>query len=151
MKKLAMALAMTGAMAMASVCAAAGEGALLSKDQKAVEAFFAGLNGAEGTTYASTTAGLVPELKTKINAEAFANLQKGVKEKLGNCQDVKFRAFEHFNDGDRLVYLGKYSKEPNVVMNFVCNPAGKIMSFGLTPVKPQAPKPAQPAQAPAKK
>jgi len=148
MKKLAMALAMTGALAMASVCSAAGEGAILTKDQKVVEAFYTGVNGAEGATYASATAGLVPELKTKVTAEVFAGLQKSVKDQLGNCKSTQFREYQHFNDGDRLVYVGNYSKQPTVAMVFVCNPAGKIIDFKFTPVKQQ---PAQPAQAPAKK
>lgn len=147
MKKLLMALAMTATMAMASVCAAAGEGAALTKEQKAAEALFNGLNGVETATYAQASAGMVPELKTKITEEAFNNLKKSVKDKLGNCKEANFRSFERFNDGDRVVYMGKYSKEEAVAMVFVFNPAGKIVNFALNPLQKA---PAQPA-APAKK
>ncbi len=142
-----MALAMTATMAMASVCAAAGEGAALTKEQKAAEALFGGLNGVETVTYAQASAGMVPELKTKITEQAFNNLKKSVKDKLGNCKEAKFRSFERFNDGDRVVYMGKYSKEEAVAMVFVFNPAGKIVNFALNPLQKA---PAQPA-APAKK
>ena len=143
-----MALAMTATMAMASVCAAAGEGAALTKEQKAAETFFSGLNGVQTVTYAQAAAGLDAELKTKITDQAFVGLQKSVKEKLGNAKDIKFRSFERFNDGDRVVYVGQYSKEPTVAMVFVFNPAGKIVSFALNPLKPAQPaQPAQPAKA----
>lgn len=148
MKKFLMALAMTGCMAMASVCAAAGEGAALTKEQKVAETLFAGLNGNATITYAQATAGMDPELKTKVTEKAYTDLQKSVKEKLGNMKEVTFRSYEHFNDGDRVVYLGKYVKEETVAMVFVFNPAGKLVNFALNPVKAQ-PAPAQ--QAPAKK
>lgn len=150
MKKLAMALAMTASLAMASVCAAAGEGAALTKEQKAAETLFAGLNGVQTVTYAQASAGFVPELKTKITDQAYAGLQKTVKEKLGACKETKFRSFERFDDGDRVVYVGKYTKEQNVAMVFVFNPAGKIMNFALNPIKAQPAQPAKTAQ-PAKK
>ena len=150
MKKLAMALAMTGAMAMASVCSAAGEGAALTKAQKALETFTAGINGVETVTYAQASAGLVPELKAKLTEEAYNGLKQSVKEKLGTCKESHFRSFERFNDGDRVVYLGKYSKEENVAMIFVFNPAGKIVNFALNPIKP-APAPAKAPAAPEKK
>lgn len=149
MKKLAMALVMTGAMAMASVCAAAGEGAALTKEQKAAETLLAGLNGSETVTYAQASGAMGADLKAKVTEEAFGNLQKSVKNQLGNVKEVKFRSFERFNDGDRVVYLGSYSKEANVAVVFVFDPAGKIMNFALNPLKP-APAPQQPAQAPAK-
>lgn len=142
MKKLAMALAMTGAMAMASVCAAAGEGAALTKEQKALETFTAGINGVETVTYAQASATLVPELKEKITEETYNGLKKNVKEKFGNYKESSFHSFERFNDGDRVVYLGKYSKEQAVAMVFVFNPAGKIVNFALNPMKPVAPAPA---------
>ena len=136
---------MTATMAVSGVCAAAGEGSILNKDQKAAEALLAGLNGEETATYATATAGMVPELKAKVTEEAYNNLKKNVKEKLGTCKESTFRTYDHFHDGDRLVYVGKYTKEENVVMFFVFNPAGKIMNFSLSPVKPQ-----QQAQQPAK-
>ena len=148
MKKLVMALVMTASMAMASVCAAAGEGAILTKNQKAAETLFAGLNGNATVTYAAATAALDPELKTKVTEQAYNNLVKDIKEKLGAAKEVSFRTFEHFPDGDRIVYLGKYAKEEAVALVFLFNPAGKIVNFGLNPLKPQ---PAAPAgKAPAK-
>ena len=140
-------MAMTAAMAVASVGFAAGEGAALTKEQKAAEPLYAGLNGDAVVTYAQATAGMVPELKTKVTEEAYNNLKKNVKEKLGNCKEANFRSFERFNDGDRVVYLGKYSKEENVAMVFVFNQAGKIVNFALNPLKPQPQQaPAQPAK-----
>ena len=144
-----MALTMTAAMAMASVCAAAGEGAALTKEQKAAETLFAGLNGDAAVTYVQASAGMDAELKGKVTADAFAQLQKSVKEKLGANKELTFRSFERFNDGDRVVYLGKYAKEPTVAMVCVFNPAGKLVNFALNPVKQQPAQ--QPAQAPAKK
>lgn len=142
MKKLAAALALTASMAVAGVCSAAGEGAALTKETKAAETFFGGLNGVETVTYAQTAATLDAQMKEKFTAEVFAEKQKEVKTKLGNIKESRFRSFERFDNGDRVVYLGKYSKQENVVMIVFFNPAGKIQDFGMHPVQ----QPTQPAQ-----
>ncbi len=141
-------MALTASMAVAGVCAAAGDGTILNKEQKAAETFFAGLNGDATVTYAAASATLVPELKTKITADAFAGLQKNVKEKLGNMKEAKFRRYEHFDDGDRVLYVGKYSKAENVAMVFAFNTTGKIVTFNIAPIN-VAPAPTH--QAPAQK
>lgn len=147
MKKLAAALALTASMAVAGVCSAAGEGAVLTKETKAAETFFGGLNGVETVTYAQTAATLDAQMKEKFTAEVFANLQKSVKAQMGNVKESKFRSFERFDDGDRVIYLGKYSKQENVAMIVVFNPAGKIVNFALNPIQQQpAQQPAQPAK-----
>ena len=149
MKKLLMAMAITASMAMASVCAAAGEGAVLTKEQKAAEAFFSGMNGVAEITYAQATTGLDPELKAKVTEQAYNNIKKNVKDKFGACKETKFVAFIRGGNLDRVEYLGKYAKEEAVGMAFFFNPAGKIVSFSLSPIKKPAPAPT-PAPAPAK-
>lgn len=145
MKKVLTAMALAGAMSLSAICSAAGEGAILTKEQKAAEAFTAALTGTE-VTYATASAGLAPELKAKINEAAFKELQGKIKAQLGNAKEVNFRAFEHFQDGDRVVYIGSFSKEKVVAVNYIFNPQNKIVNFAFSPVKA----PAQPAQAPAK-
>ena len=145
MKKLLMAMAITASMAMASVCAAAGEGAVLTKEQKAAEAFFNGINGVPEVTYTQATSGLLPELKAKVTEQVYNNLKKNVKDKFGSCKSTKFVAFVRGGNFDRVEYLGKYAKEDTVGMAFFFNPAGKIINFSLTPIKQTAP------AAPAKK
>jgi len=143
MKKILATMALVGAMSLSAICSAAGEGAILTKDQKAAEAFTAALTGTE-VTYAAATAGLAPELKAKITEAAFKDLQTKIKTQLGTAKTINFRAFEHFQDGDRVVYVGSFSKENVVAVNYVFNPQNKIVNFAFTPVKPA------PAQAPAK-
>ncbi|MCQ2359148.1 MAG: DUF3887 domain-containing protein [Phascolarctobacterium sp.] len=146
MKKVLTAMALAGAMSLSAICSAAGEGALLTKEQKAAEAFTAAATGKAEATYATASAGLTADLKAKVDEKAFGELQKQIKEKLGAAKEINFRAFEHFKDGDRVVYLGSFAKEQNVVITYLFDSTAKIANFAFTPVKPQ---PAQ--QAPAKK
>lgn len=73
-------------MAMATVCFAAGDGNDLNKQQKVVDKFVAALNIADETGYAGTASGFSPELKQKMDAKAFAALQKQVKDTLGTMK-----------------------------------------------------------------
>ena len=139
MKKILLMLAMIFTLAFSSICAAAGDGSVLNREQKAAEAFAAGATGDATVTYVKAVAGLNAEFKIKVSEQAFAELQKVVKEKLGTLKEAEFRSFERFADGDRVVYLGKFSKEKSVAMVYVFDKEGKMTNFAFNPIKEQAP------------
>lgn len=150
MKKLVMALVMTAAMAMASVCAAAGEGALLTKEQKLAETFFAGLNGEPAVTYVQASAGFNAELKKNVTEAKYTQLQKDIKEKMGKVTDLKLVVFQRGQNADLVRYIGKSVKLGDVVLNFIFDATGKVADFGVAPIPKQAPQQGQqPAKAPA--
>lgn len=142
MKKVLATMALIGAMSLSAVCSAAGEGSILNKNQKAAESFTSAMTGAE-VPFTTVAATLAPELKAKFDEAAFKDVQKKVKTQLGNAKAINFRAFEYFKDGSRLVYVGSFSKENVVAVNYVFNAQNKIINFAFTPVKP-AQAPAQP-------
>ena len=111
MKKLVMLVTVVLTVAMAAVCFAAGDGNDLNKQQKIVDKFVAALTVADDSGYAGAAAGFSPELKQKMDVKAFAALQKQVKDTLGTMKEMKFVAYERFDQGDRLTYLGSYSKQ----------------------------------------
>ncbi|MDO4178523.1 MAG: DUF3887 domain-containing protein [Phascolarctobacterium sp.] len=141
MKKILTAMALAGAMSFSAICSAAGEGSILTKDQRAAEAFTAAVTGTE-VTFASAASNLAPELKDKITEANFKDIQSKIKAQLGDAKEINFRAFEHFNDGDRVVYVGSFSKEKVVAITYLFNPQNKIINFAFAPVKPpqEAPK-----------
>ena len=146
MKKLLTTMALVGAMSVAAVCSAAGEGATLTKLQKTAEAFTVGAIG-QGT-YATSTVGIAPELKAKLTPAAFKNLQSKIATQLGTPTELSFRAFEHFKDADRVIYFGSFSKEKVVAIHYIFNPQGQMASFAFAPIKPAPAKsaPSQPAK-----
>lgn len=113
MKKLVIAAVMTMMMAVSSMCMAAGDGNALNKQQKVVDKFTAALNGST-VTVEQVWGDMVPELAEKMTAANFAELQKQMKEKFGTQKEAHFAVFERFDQGDRLTYLIKYSREQAV-------------------------------------
>ena len=124
MKKLVMLVTVVLTVAMAAVCFAAGDGNDLNKQQKIVDKFVAALT-------------VSPELKQKMDVKAFAALQKQVKDTLGTMKEMKFVAYERFDQGDRLTYLGSYSKQQLVRVIYGFNKEGKLTEFIFAPVEVQ--------------
>lgn len=125
MKKLVMLVTVVLTVAMAAVCFAAGDGNDLNKQQKIVDKFVAALTVADDSGYAGAAAGFSPELKQKMDIKAFAALQKQVKDTLGTMKEMKFVAYERFDQGDRLTYLGSYSKQQLVRVIYGFNKEGQ--------------------------
>mgnify|MGYP001529529617 CR=1 FL=1 len=69
--------------------------------------------------------------------KAFAALQKQVKDTLGTMKEMKFVAYERFDQGDRLTYLGSYSKQQLVRVIYGFNKEGKLTEFIFAPVEVQ--------------
>ena len=131
MKKLVMLVTVVLTVAMAAVCFAAGDGNDLNKQQKIVDKFVAALTVADDSGYAGAAAGFSPELKQKMDIKAFAALQKQVKDTLGTMKEMKF------DQGDRLTYLGSYSKQQLVRVIYGFNKEGKLTEFIFAPVEVQ--------------
>lgn len=146
MRKLLFGCALTGMMAMASVCAAAGDGNALNKEQKIAEVLHAGLMNKAETTYDSATQGMLPELKAKITEQVYAGLQKSMKETYGAEKSVRFETFVRSEKNDLLVYVGSFAKHEIVAMQYVFTKDGKLQSMNYGPVQKPAPAQEAPAQ-----
>lgn len=140
MKKLVILVTLVLAMAMTTVCFAAGDGNDLNKQQKIVDKFVAALNLADDSGYASAAAGFSPELKEKMDTKAFVALRKQIKDTLGTMKETKFVAYERFDQGDRLTYLSGYSKQQLVRVVYGFNKEDKMTEFIFAPLEVQAQK-----------
>lgn len=149
MKKLALALATVATLAVSSVCAAAGDGTILNKEQKFAEGMTAALTTEEGT-YTQAAAGFNADLKGKLAAAQFDQMKKAVKNQFGSLKESRFVSFTRFKDGDRVQYVGTFTKEPQVSLTYLFDATGKIFNFAFSPIKP-AQAPAKAPAAPAKK
>lgn len=136
MKKLVIAAVMTMMMAVSSMCMAAGDGNALNKQQKVVDKFTAALNGST-VTVEQVWGDMVPELAEKMTAANFAELQKQMKEKFGTQKEAHFAVFERFDQGDRLTYLIKYSREQAVRVVYGFDKNGKLNEFVFVPLQVQ--------------
>lgn len=136
MKKLVIAAVMTMMMAVSSMCMAAGDGNALNKQQKVVDKFTAALNGST-VTVEQVWGDMVPELAEKMTAANFAELQKQMKEKFGTQKEAHFAVFERFDQGDRLTYLLKYSRDQVVRAVYGFDKNGKLNEFVFVPLQVQ--------------
>ncbi len=124
-------------MAVSGMCFAAGDGTDLNKQQRAVDKFVAVLNAADTTGFAQLSGDFAPDLQQKVDATAFGALQKQVKERLGNQKEMKFVAYERFDQGDRLTYLGSYSREKMVRIIYGFDKNNKMIEFVFAPLEAQ--------------
>lgn len=127
---------MTMMMAVSSMCMAAGDGNALNKQQKVVDKFTAALNGST-VTVEQVWGDMVPELAEKMTAANFAELQKQMKEKFGTQKEAHFAVFERFDQGDRLTYLLKYSRDQAVRVVYGFDKNGKLNEFVFVPLQVQ--------------
>lgn len=136
MKKVILALTMIMSLGMASLGFASPASDLLSQEENTVTKVVAMLQGK--STYEEASTGFAAELKKNFTEKAAANMQKSVKEQLGNISDVKLARLDKFPDADRLIYLGKAQKAPNVQAVFVFETKGKkaqLQAMNLAPVE----------------
>lgn len=147
MKKLLATMALVGAMSLSAICSAAGEGTILNKEQKAAEAFTAALTTEEGTL-SMAASGFNADLKQKLNQEEFGKLKSAIKTNFGSLKETRFVSFTRYKDGDKVVYVGFFTKKPEVGITYLFDTTGKLFNFLLAPIEPPKPAPA-PAKAPA--
>ena len=144
MKKLLLCITALVALTACSLCFAA-DGNDLNKQQKTVEKFIDALDAAPAPDYAMIAPLLNEKFAQKLDAKAYAAFQKSAKEQLGTMKEAKFRLFERFVDGSRVVYVGSFDKEKVVLMQFVFDLKNALLAVNLNAVKEQ-----QPAEAKAK-
>ena len=144
MKKLLLCITALVALTARSLCFAA-DGNDLNKQQKTVEKFIDALDAAPAPDYAMIAPLLNEKFAQKLDAKAYAAFQKSAKEQLGTLKEAKFRLFERFVDGSRVVYVGSFDKEKVVLMQFVFDLKNALLAVNLNAVKEQ-----QPAEAKAK-
>ena len=144
MKKLLLCITALVALTACSLCFAA-DGNYLNKQQKTVEKFIDALDAAPAPDYAMIAPLLNEKFAQKLDAKAYAAFQKSAKEQLGTLKEAKFRLFERFVDGSRVVYVGSFDKEKVVLMQFVFDLKNALLAVNLNAVKEQ-----QPAEAKAK-
>ena len=144
MKKLLLCITALVALTACSLCFAA-DGNDLNKQQKTVEKFIDALDAAPAPDYAMIEPLLNEKFAQKLDAKAYAAFQKSAKEQLGTLKEAKFRLFERFVDGSRVVYVGSFDKEKVVLMQFVFDLKNALLAVNLNAVKEQ-----QPAEAKAK-
>ena len=144
MKKLLLCITALVALTACSLCFAA-DGNDLNKQQKTVEKFIDALDAAPAPDYAMIAPLLNEKFAQKLDAKAYAAFQKSAKEQLGTLKEAKFRLFERFVDGSRVVYVGSFDKEMVVLMQFVFDLKNALLAVNLNAVKEQ-----QPAEAKAK-
>ena len=144
MKKLLLCITALVALTACSLCFAA-DGNDLNKQQKTVEKFIDALDAAPAPDYAMIAPLINEKFAQKLDAKAYAAFQKSAKEQLGTLKEAKFRLFERFVDGSRVVYVGSFDKEKVVLMQFVFDLKNALLAVNLNAVKEQ-----QPAEAKAK-
>ena len=144
MKKLLLCITTLVALTACSLCFAA-DGNDLNKQQKTVEKFIDALDAAPAPDYAMIAPLLNEKFAQKLDAKAYAAFQKSAKEQLGTLKEAKFRLFERFVDGSRVVYVGSFDKEKVELMQFDFDLKNALMAVNLNAVKEQ-----QPAEAKAK-
>ena len=141
MKKLLIMMMVSCLMMLCSVGFAADDYKALGKQQQVAERIMDAFDGEPVPLYAQVSAGFSANMKKAVTEEAFAELQKQVKQKFGNMKEAKFFTFQRFDQADRVTYIASFTKEKIVSMIFAFDKQNKLVDFAFTPVQqPEAKK-----------
>ncbi|MDO4921149.1 MAG: DUF3887 domain-containing protein [Phascolarctobacterium sp.] len=116
--------------------ASAADGGDLNKQQAAAQVFINAF-GASASAYTDVTRGFGDELKSKVNADVYAQLQQQVDERFGTLQESKFYSFQRFDNMDQVTYIASFSKEKLVSIVMAFDKKNKLTDFALTPIHQQ--------------
>lgn len=144
MKKVIVAMLAAMMLMLSSVAMAAGDGTVLNKQQRSAEVVMDSMQN-EAVTYSAVSKGLTKELAAKLNEETYAALQKQVKKQMGELKKTTFYSFQRYPQADVVVYIGEFSKEKQVLMQFLFDKQGKMAEFTFSPLVQQQQQ-QQPAQ-----
>lgn len=136
MKKLILMLTAVMSLGMASLGFASPASDLLSQEESTVNKVVALLQGRGQLTEVSPS--FTPELNKNFTSRALTNMQQGVTSQLGKMSDVQLVRLDKFQDADRLIYIGKAQKAPNVQLTFVFVTKGKqakLQGVNVLPVE----------------
>lgn len=141
MKKLLIMMMVSCLMMLCSVGFAADDHKALGKQQQVAERIMDAFDGEPIPLYAQISAGFSANMKKAVTEEAFAELQKQVKQKFGTMKEAKFFTFQRFDQADRVTYIASFTKEKIVSMIFAFDKQNKLVDFAFTPVQqPEAKK-----------
>jgi len=141
MKKLLIMMMVSCLMMLCSVGFAADDHKALGKQQQVAERIMDAFDGEPVPMYAQVSAGFSANMKKAVTEEAFAELQKQVKQKFGTMKEAKFFTFQRFDQVDRVTYIASFTKEKIVSMIFAFDKQNKLVDFAFTPVQqPEAKK-----------
>ncbi len=141
MKKLLIMMMVSCLMMLCSVGFAADDHKALGKQQQVAERIMDAFDGEPVPMYAQVSAGFSANMKKAVTEEAFAELQKQVKQKFGTMKEAKFFTFQRFDQADRVTYIASFTKEKIVSMIFAFDKQNKLVDFAFTPVQqPEAKK-----------
>ena len=135
MRKLILTFMIAMVMAMSSVCMAANDGTDLNRQQKVVDRFMEVLGAADNSGYVQLKNDFVPDLQQQITADKFEEMRQQMSTNFGKVQEVRFVAYERFDQGDRLTYLANYSRQQIVRLVYNFDKAGKITEFLFVPLE----------------
>lgn len=121
---------------MAGVCSAS-DGSDLDREQRAAQPLISVFEN-KSPAYAAVTKDFADSLKTSMNEEAYANLQKDVQEKMGTLQEVKFYTYQRFDQGDRLMYIASFDKTPTAAIVLLFDKQQKMVNFAVSPLQQTA-------------
>ena len=141
MKKLLIMMMVSCLMMLCSVGFAADDHKALGKQQQVAERIMDAFDGEPVPLYAQVSSGFSANMKKAVTEEAFAELQKQVKQKFGTMKEAKFFTFQRFDQADRVTYIASFTKEKIVSMIFAFDKQNKLVDFAFTPVQqPEAKK-----------
>ena len=141
MKKLLIMMMVSCLMMLCSVGFAADDHKALGKQQQVAERIMDAFDSEPVPLYAQVSAGFSANMKKAVTEEAFAELQKQVKQKFGTMKEAKFFTFQRFDQADRVTYIASFTKEKIVSMIFAFDKQNKLVDFAFTPVQqPEAKK-----------
>lgn len=134
LKKIISVLTMATILSVGGICAAS-DSSDLAAQQKTAEVFIQAIDGDKNIpAYNIFNKDFSDELKAQINEKAYVELQNQVENNFGKLKEVKFFAYERYDQGDRITYLASFSNQDLVSIQLSFNKEQKVIEYSLVPL-----------------
>lgn len=123
------------ALVMLAATCFAYDGGRLNKYQDAAEKIMDIYDGEPVPEYRELKGFFNPGIAKSLPEEKYSAYIKQVKDRFGAMKEVRFVAFQVFDQVERISYLARFTKEESVLIDFAFGKDGKLTRFTLAPFK----------------
>lgn len=103
--------------------------------QDSAEKMVGVLDSQNPTVYSGLTGLFTPETAKKFTQDAYDQTRAICLERFGKMLENRFMVFQRNDDGDLIVYRGKFEKVKKVDLQFLFDKDGKIVNFKFQPAQ----------------
>ncbi|MEG0830849.1 MAG: hypothetical protein RSE47_02895 [Acidaminococcaceae bacterium] len=137
MRKIVAVIVLMVVLGISNLCMAASNSSILGNEEKTINRFLGAVTGSIGYSE-ELQMSLAPGLQKKITATNLGRLKAQIQATFGDLVESKLFSLEKYDKGDKVTYVGSFSKEEVTMLTFafILEDGKPLLSdFAITPVQ----------------